>query len=262
MRSSAAWIVGLALTGSSIACNPATHGLGDDEDGVDLAESVGTDDDDDDDSLGETDEEGETTGDGDPLPMCMDPPIDVGVEIQLHGESLAPEDCGEFEHHARIQSVESDKFTLTDCYCDNECDGAIELAIALPSPDWLPQLDAGSCYYFYFYAEELEPGVCRRNRVDIAFDPHEAPWYSAGSAREDLDHNGLTIDPIVADACTDACGDWQVRDVTFAVHDVEQTLGWGEDATVGIYKIVNWQSYATPSGCDTPGADVTSWTAM
>ncbi|MFO7566643.1 MAG: hypothetical protein R6X02_28630 [Enhygromyxa sp.] len=269
MRTLAAWVVGLALTGSSIACTSATYGLGDSEDGVEPADSLGTDEFGDEDATEFGDEdpsEGEGDpgdGDGEPMQTCMDPPAHVGVEIKLHGESLPVEDCDEPKFSGRITDAEGGKYSLSACACeDPECDGEqLELDITLPNPEWLPQLDPGTCYFFHLYTEELEPGVCRRNRVDISIDDHEAPWYSAGSASEDLSHNGLTIAPIVADACTDACGEWQVRDITFVAQDNEQTLAWGEDAWVGAYKVVNWQSYATPSGCGTPGVDVTSWTA-
>jgi hypothetical protein len=268
MRELAALIVGLALTGSSIACSSATYGLGDDDDGVTPADSLDTG------ELGdeETEEPGDDSaetipndddddhGDGDPLPMCVDPPIDIGVGIELHGDGLAADPCGEPKFSARIIDAVGGEFSLTNCNCVNDCD-AFELAISLPDPAWLPQLDPGTCYYFHFYAEEIEPGVCRRNRIDIAIDDHDSPWYSTGSASEDLDRNGIKILPIVADACTDACGEWQRRDINFVAQEVQQTLSWGENAWIGSYKVVNWQSYATPSGCGSPGADITSWTA-
>lgn len=278
MRTYAAWIVGLTLTGSSIACSSATYGLGDDDigdgaaEGIDPAEAgesgaeLG--------ETGEDDSEGDGDGDGDgpagdgdgdevPMQMCMDPPNGPEVNIQLFGPYLAFDDCSEPTISARVDEIDGGNYELTACACGGEdCNGDdLSLSISVPDPTWLPQVELGTCYYFYFFAEEVEPGVCRRNRVDIAIDKIEPPWYSVGSASEDLDHNGLAITPVVADACTDGCGEWQVRDVEFIANEAEQTLAWGEVAPVGGYNVVNWQSYATPNGCGGPKSDVTAWTA-
>lgn len=272
MRTLAAWVVGLTLTGSSIACTSATYGLGDSDDGVEPAEGLETGEfgdeeaaelGDDDPSEGDGDPDpGDGDGDSDPMQTCMDPPVDINVDIKLHGEYVAIDDCDEPKLSARVNAAEAGKYSLTACADVDDCNGEkLELDINLPDPEWLPQLEPGTRYFFHLFTEEIEPGVCRRNRLDISIDKHEAPWYSAGSASEDLSHNGLTIAPIVADACTDACGEWQVRDVTFVAQESEQTLSWGQDAWVGAYKVVNWQSYAIPSGCGDAGVDITSWTA-
>ncbi|HLT38245.1 MAG TPA: hypothetical protein VK034_18295, partial [Enhygromyxa sp.] len=206
----------------------------------------------------------EGDGDGDELPMqtCMDPPHGAEIDIKMFGPYFAVDDCSEPIISARVQTVEGGSYGLTACACgDPECSGDdLQLEITLPDPAWLPQLELGTCYYFHTFAEEVSPGECRRNRIDISVEKDEAPWYSAGSASEDLEHNGISIAPVVADACTDDCGEWQVRDVTFMAHETQQTLSWGEDAWVGGYKAVNWQSYATPNGCGDPSVDITAWT--
>jgi hypothetical protein len=260
----------MTLTGSSIACTSATYGLGDSEDGVDPAEGLETGEFGDEEAAepGDDSSEGDgdpNPGDGDgegevPMQTCMDPPANVNVEIELHGEYI--DDCDEPKLSARVNEANGGNYSLTACADVDDCNGEkLELAVTVPDPTWLPQLEPGTRYFFHLYAEEIEPGVCRRNRLDVSIDKHEAPWYSTGSASEDLSQNGLTITPIVADACIDACGEWQLRDVTFVTQESEQTLSWGDSAWVGAYKIVNWQSYATPSGCGTPGVDITSWTA-
>jgi hypothetical protein len=125
----------------------------------------------------------------------------------------------------------------------------------------MPKLEKGSCHNFRVYTEEIEPGVCRRNRLDIAATELETPWYSVGSASEDLDHEGLVITPVDRDACADACGEWQSRDVMFSAKEGEQTLTWGQVAPLGNFEVINWRSYVTPDGCGGSSADVTSWTA-
>jgi hypothetical protein len=284
MRTFAAWFVGLALTGSSIACTPATYGFGDGggddpaegletedsggELGEEATESQGENDENvetgDGDGDGDGDAEGDGDGDGEPA-MCtvVEDPPEIEISIELIGESLEPDDCTEPIISAQVDAVNGGTHLLTWCDCNaRECVGeALQLDINVPDPEWLPGLEVGSCYTFYVYAEEIEPGICRRNRVDIGF-PNEPPWYSTGSAREDLDHNDLAIAPMVDMACNDGCGEWQVRAVTFASNGSEQTLGWGDSATVGSYtKIINWHSYLTPNGCGDPAVDVTAWTA-
>jgi hypothetical protein len=285
MRTFAAGVgfVGLALTASSIACIPATEGLGEGS-GEDLADAPETGDSGDElggeatESNGEAEENPETgdgdgdgdgdaegDGDGEPLPMCTvaeDPP-ELG--IALFGTSLEPDDCTEPTISARVNVVnDNGSHLMTWCDCNaRECIGeALQLDISVPDPDWLPGLEVGTCYTFYVYAEEIEPGICRRNRVDIGFPGDAVPWYSIGAAREDLDHNDLAIAPVLDTECTDSCGEWQVRDVTFASNGSEQTLSWGDSAAIGNYaNIINWHSYVNPDGCGKPAVDVTAWTA-
>jgi hypothetical protein len=279
MRTFAAWFVGVALTGSSIACIPATEGLGEGN-GEEPAEGLETEDSgaelggeatesngeaEENPETGDGDGDGDAEGDGEPLPMCTvaEDPLELGIE--LFGTSLEPDDCSEPIINARVNAVsEGGSHLMTWCDCNaRECVGqALELDISVPDPAWLPGLEVGTCYTFYVYAEELEPGICRRNRVDIGFPGDPVPWYSIGTAREDLDVNGLAISPVLDTECTDSCGEWQVRDVTFASNGSEQTLGWGDSAAIGNYaQIINWHSYVNPDGCGSPAVDVTAWTA-
>lgn len=282
MRTLAAWCVGLALTGSAIACTPATYGLGNDDVGDGPADELESDSgelgdgDGDGDGDGETtgdgdgdgDGDGETTGDGDgdgdegPAQSCSEPQ-DAGVAIELYGEFLEAEDCHELAFVARVKDVSGNSHTIAACACDVECEGQeLKLDITLPDDTWLPGFEGGECAFFYVYAEEVEPGVCRRNRLDIAWSSEEDPWYSVGSASEDLNEKGLKIAPVLADDCSDDCGDWQLRNVTFVSNGSQKTLAWGEVATVGnFFKTVNWSSYVAPDGCGSPGVDITAWTA-
>ncbi|HVI00039.1 MAG TPA: hypothetical protein VM869_15085, partial [Enhygromyxa sp.] len=196
-----------------------------------------------------------------PALSCKEPD-QPGVAIQLYGAFLEPENCNELAFVARVKAVNGSSHTIAACACDVECEGQeLTLEIDLPNPSWLPGFEGGECAFFYVYAEQVEPGVCRRNRVDIAWSADEDPWYSVGSASEDLNHNALALAPVIADDCSDECGSWKLRDVTFVANGSQKTLGWGEVATVGNYvSTVNWSSYVTPDGCGA-GSDVTAWTA-
>ncbi len=271
MHSLSAWtfpgVAGFALAASSIACSPSTNGYGGDDiayDGESEESDGGLDDEPSGGAEADTNANPMDDGDGEAEQQCEDPQVDDPVEIQLLSNDLEQGDCSEPSFRGRVAVADVGTYGLFACNCeeDPQCEGEkFELTLALPDPEWLPKLEVGSCEYFHIYSEEIEGGVCRRNRVDVSKTKLDTPWYSVGSASEDLDHNGLVVTPVESDACADECGEWQLRDVIFTAKDTEQTLSWGQVAPVGTFEIVNWRSYVTPSGCGAPSVDVTAWTA-
>lgn len=262
MRTLSAWTIagvwGLALATSSIACIPATDGLG-----GDLAADTGDIGAEDGDAGDDTSANPNDDNDGDPQQKCEDPQGNDEIGIYLVGEVQELESCEELSFSAKVAVVNVGVYGLVACDCaDIDCGGeSFELGIQLPDAEWLPELEPGSCHHFRVYTEEVEPGVCRRNRVDISTSEAESPWYSTGSASEDLDHNGLEIMPVAGQACSDACGEWQTRDVMFAAKDTSEILSWGQSAPIGQFEVVNWRSFVTPAGCGHPSVDLTAWTA-
>ncbi len=268
----AAGLLGSALV-TVLACNPATQGLGeevagDDESG-DPEPEIGAPADEGDDSNNDGMNDDGEDGDGGEAALCVDPRKRDIVLLELRGQQFDDEeqglhDCSELIFEARVVVAKPPYYGLYECDCSEEpdCTGdGFELGVFVPDPEWEPTLEPGDCNVFHVFSQEIEPGVCERNRVDISTTKQAPPWYSVGSAREDLQRNGVALTPIEAERCTDECGDWVRRDAIATTADGEQLLGWGESAALGDYEIMLWRSYLTPDGCGEPALELTSWTA-
>jgi hypothetical protein len=285
-----AWRRGSSLRlGSStvallLGCTPATFGFGDaDEDvfatddagaelggeggGPTTGDDPGGDGDAGDGDPGDGPDGDGDSGDGEVGEDCVDHQVPPPVAIELTGAGIPAHDCQNPEFAAWVLAAEPGEYLLDHCPCNvPECGGVeSQLSITQPDPDWLPSLEVGGCYYFYLYAEAIEPGVCRRSRLDIRVLPAAPLWYSTGAAAETLDVNGFTLEPVFAESCHDGCGAWEIRDVTFETNGASATLGQAESAMLGDdYQIVNWGSYRAESGeCEgMQSTDVTAWTAV
>lgn len=186
-------------------------------------------------------------------PACAEPRPEGDVVISLLGAGLTPDDCRELEFDAKVDVASVGIYGLLTCACDDPvCAGdKLELELTQPDPNWMPDLVPGTCHHFHVFAERTGPGVCRRNRLDIATREREPAWYSTGSAREDLDHNGLMLTPRPSVACDEGCGTWHRRAVAVTIENggATATLDWGEVAQIGDYEVVDWWSYRSPDGC-------------
>jgi hypothetical protein len=211
------------------------------------------------------------TGDDAFLPECVEPNFEPAVTIELDSEHPLADPCADLIFSAEVAVSLVGIYGLRACDCDapGPCNGEkFELHLGMPHPGWMPALEVGSCQRFRIFAEEVSPGVCRHNRVDIAHSPADPPWYSIGSAREDLAHGGLAVVPHATplETCRGECGAWEVREAQFTAPDAEPLiLGWDESGFVGPYEVIHWRSFVGPEGC---GEDMTSnireitaWTA-
>lgn len=202
----------------------------------------------------------------DPAEPCDDPRLLDVVAIQLDDGIMPLDNCTEADFSARVAVAAGGIYGLTVCDCDAKlCDGKdFELTVEVPDPKWLPDLLVGDCAEFHLFTEELSPGSCRYNRIDIAGWKMPLLMYSAGSAGEDLRSDRFEVRPFDARECTDECGAWKDRNVEFSAeaHNVKQhvTLGPGHSGYVGLLQVINWGSYQVPE-CGNPAADITSWAA-
>jgi hypothetical protein len=269
--------VGLAVGWTG--CEAATYGRGAIDELGDLDDDTSDDDGPGFDTVGDgspsddTDPDAGETGD-DPqfLPECAEPNFEAAVSVEFESKDPLPDLCADLSFSAEVAVAVGGHYGLIACDCDapGVCNGEkFELSLRLPHPGWLPALLPGSCHRFRVFTEEVSPGVCRRNRVDIAHGPADPPWYSTGAAREDLDHGGLAVIPRATpvETCRGECGAWQLREVEFTVPDAEPlTLGWDQSGFVGPYEVIHWRSFVGPEGCGEPAmatrtSEITAWTA-
>lgn len=268
--SSHATIVSMScLIGPILGCNPDTYGLGDVDAEIGQADgfeadigddSMGADaGDENDNGDGDGDNGGSDGGDGEGAASCLDP-LGPPLRIELDGLS---EDCDDVEFSAMVTKSDAGAYSLTTCDCnDLACAGdELLLTVDLPKLEWLPKLELDGCYQFHVFAEQAGAELCRRNRLDIFTKDHEVIWYSTGSAREDLQHNGFDLNPVFHSTCVDQCGEWDLRDVTFTVKEGGMTLAQGHSDAIGFYEVMNWHSYRAPLGCKSPVTETTAWTA-
>lgn len=226
---------------------------------------------------GGSDPDGSGSDTGPELAACPEPILAPAVQIGFEGKDPLPDACAALSFTAEVAVASAGVYGLVACDCTMPpCEGEnagekFELSLDLPDPSWLPALAEGGCHEFRVFAED-EGGTCRTSRVDIAHAPGQAPWYSAGAAREPLMVGELNLMPVPADACATTCGAWEQRLVEASVPDAApELLGWGQTALVGDYELVHWRSWVAldepqvdqaEAGCDPVGpTELTAWTA-
>lgn len=242
-------VIGLALC----ACTPSTNG----DPTFWAPESDGDGDGDgDDDGDGDGDDDGDGDGDGD----C---PTVEELIVEVDSLGLPPGDCGEFVLEARVAVAHTGIYGLYDCPCgvDPQCTGEkYELSMVLPDLDWLPVLEKNDCNVFHVLTEEVKPGVCRVNRIDISTAAGHRPWYSVGAtASEDLERNGFAVELAGERGvdCKGGCGSWATRKAVFAAQgESTEPLEWGESSFLGDYEAKLWHAY---EDCD--GRGRVAWVA-